>query len=79
MIKLKITAFIAVFFMATFLTVSPALTLQEQEQMQSDYSARLKQEKELQADLKVKRMADAYAQMSDKERTRGDAEAYKEY
>ena len=79
MIKLKITAFIAVFFMATFLTVSPALTLQEQEQMQSDYTARLKQEKELQADLNVKRMADAYAQMSDKERIRGDAEAYKEY
>lgn len=79
MIKVQITAFIAVFFMATFLTVSPALTLQEQEQMQSDYSARLKQEKELQADLKVKRMADAYAQMSDKERIRGDAEAYKEY
>lgn len=79
MIKVQITAFIAVFFMAAFLTVSPALTLQEQEQMQSDYSARLKQEKELQADLKVKRMADAYARMSDKERTRGDAEAYKEY
>lgn len=79
MIKVQITAFIAVFFMATFLTVSPALTLQEQEQMQSDYTARLKQEKELQADLKVKRMADAYAQMSDKERIRGDAEAYKEY
>ncbi|WP_370387395.1 hypothetical protein [Snodgrassella alvi] len=79
MIKVQITAFIAVFFMATFLTVSPALTLQEQEQMQSDYSARLKQEKELQADLKVKRMADAYARMSDKERIRGDAEAYKEY
>lgn len=74
MIKLKITAFIAVFFMATFLTVSPALTLQEQEQMQSDYTARLKQEKELQADLKVKRMADAYARMSDEERLHGDVE-----
>lgn len=74
MIKLKITAFIAVFFMATFLTVSPALTLQEQEQMQSDYTAWLKQEKELQADLKVKRMADAYARMSDEERLHGDAE-----
>ena len=74
MIKVQITAFIAVFFMAAFLTVSPALTLQEQEQMQSDYSARLKQEKELQADLKVKRMADAYAQMSDEERLHGDAE-----
>ncbi|WP_267391132.1 hypothetical protein [Snodgrassella sp. B3088] len=60
--------------MATFLTVSPALTLQEQEQMQSDYTARLKQEKELQADLKVKRMADAYARMSDEERLHGDAE-----
>ena len=74
MIKVQITAFIAVFFMAAFLTVSPALTLQEQEQMQSDYTARLKQEKELQADLKVKRMADAYAQMSDEERLHGDAE-----
>ncbi|MCX8749039.1 hypothetical protein J3U75_06540 [Snodgrassella sp. B3088] len=74
MIKVQITAFIAVFFMATFLTVSPALTLQEQEQMQSDYTARLKQEKELQADLKVKRMADAYARMSDEERLHGDAE-----
>ena len=74
MIKNSITAFIAVFLMSASLSVSPALSDKEQLEMQHNYTARQMQQKEYQADLEVKRIADAYAWMSDSERMKGDAE-----
>ena len=74
MIKNSITAFIAVFFMSASLSVSPALSDKEQLEMQRSYTTRQMQQKEYQADLEVKRIADAYARMSDSERMKGDAE-----
>nr|WP_279040608.1 hypothetical protein [Snodgrassella alvi] len=74
MIKNSITAFIAVFLMSASLSVSPALSDKEQLDMQRSYTARQMQQKEHQADLEVKRLADAYARMSDSERMKGDAE-----
>ena len=74
MIKNSITAFIAVFLMSASLSVSPALSDKEQLEMQRSYTARQMQQKECQADLEVKQLADAYARMSDSERMKGDAE-----
>ncbi|PIT23603.1 hypothetical protein [Snodgrassella communis] len=74
MIKLQITAFIAVFFMAASMMILPVQTEQELQHERQDYAARLLKLKEEQADLEVKRIADAYARMSDEERLRGDAE-----
>lgn len=74
MIKNSITAFIAVFLMSASLSVSPALSDKEQLEMQHNYTVRQMQQKEYQADLEVKRLADAYARMSDSERMKGDAE-----
>jgi hypothetical protein len=70
MIKLQITAFIAVFFMAASLAIVPDPTPHER----FDYSKVLMEMKQREADLEVKRIADAYARMSDDERLRGDAE-----
>ena len=74
MIKNSITAFIAVFLMSASLSVSPALSDKEQLEIQRSYTARQMQQKEYQADLEVKRIADAYVRMSDSERMKGDAE-----
>ena len=74
MIKNSITAFIAVFLMSAALSVSPALSDKEQLEIQRSYTARQMQQKEYQTDLEVKRLADAYARMSDSERMKGDAE-----
>ena len=74
MIKNSITAFIAVFLMSAALSVSPALSDKEQFEMQCNYTTRQMQQKAYQADLEVKRLADAYARMSDSERMKGDAE-----
>ncbi|NUF08030.1 hypothetical protein [Snodgrassella sp. ESL0324] len=74
MIKNSITAFIAVFLMSASLSVSPALSDKEQLEMRRSYTARQMQQKEYQADLEVKRLADTYARMSDSERMKGDAE-----
>ena len=74
MIKNSTTAFIAVFLMSASLSVSPALSDKEQLEMQRSYTARQMQQKEYQVDLEVKRLADAYARMSDSERMKGDAE-----
>ncbi|PIT61540.1 hypothetical protein BHC47_06760 [Snodgrassella alvi] len=74
MIKNSITAFIAVFLMSAALSVSPALSDKEQFEMQRNYTTRQMQQKAYQADLEVKRLADAYARMSDSERMKGDAE-----
>lgn len=74
MIKLQITAFIAVFFMTASMMILPVQTEQELQRERQDYAARLLKLKEEQADLEVKRIADAYARMSDEERLRGDAE-----
>ena len=68
MIKNSITAFIAVFLMSAALSVSPALSDKELLEMQRSYTARQMQQKEYQADLEVKRLADAYAWMSDVKR-----------
>lgn len=76
MIKLQITAFIAVFFMTASLMIAPLPTEQEQLRKRQEYAAKALRLKEEQADLEVKRIADAYARMSDEERLRGDAEAY---
>ena len=73
-IKNSITAFIAVFLMSASLSVSPALSDKELLEMQRSYTTRQMQQKEYQADLEVKRLADAYARMSDSERMKGDAE-----
>ena len=59
MIKNSITAFIAVFLMSASLSVSPALSNKEQLEMQRSYTARQMQQKAYQADLEVKRLADA--------------------
>ncbi|PIT51847.1 hypothetical protein BHC44_09560 [Snodgrassella alvi] len=75
MIKLQITAFIAVFFMTASMMILPVPTETEQLQMQREYAAKQMQQKEQLADLEVKRIADAYTRMSDAERLRGDAEA----
>ena len=74
MIKNSITAFIAVFLMSASLSVSPALSDKEQLEMQRSYTARQMQQREYQADMEVKRLADTYARMSDSERMKGDAE-----
>ncbi|NUF79319.1 hypothetical protein GY065_10440 [Snodgrassella sp. ESL0323] len=74
MIKNSITAFIAVFLMSASLSVSPALSDKEQLEMQRSYTTRQMQQKEYQADMEVKRLADAYARMNDSERMKGDAE-----
>ena len=74
MIKNSITAFIAVFLMSASLSVSPTLSDKEQLEMQRSYTARQMQQKEYQADMEVKRLADAYARMNDSERMKGDAE-----
>lgn len=74
MIKNSITAFIAVFLMSASLSVSPALSDKEQLEMQRSYTAIQMEQKEYQADLEVKRIADAYARMNDSERMKGDAE-----
>ncbi|MGE9659238.1 hypothetical protein ACQP6C_12195 [Snodgrassella alvi] len=74
MIKNSITAFIAVFLMSASLSVSPALSDKEQLEIQRSYTARQMQQKEYQADMEVKRLADAYARMNDSERMKGDAE-----
>jgi hypothetical protein len=74
-IKLQITAFFAVFFMTASMMILPVPTETEQLQMQREYVAKQMQQKERLADLEVKRIADAYARMSDAERLRGDAEA----
>ena len=74
MIKNSITAFIAVFLMSASLSVSPALSDKEELEIQRSYTTRQMQQKEYQADLEVKRLADAYARMSDSERMKGDAE-----
>ncbi|MCO6514690.1 MAG: hypothetical protein J6589_09540 [Snodgrassella sp.] len=79
MIKLQITAFIAVFFMTVSMMILPVQTEQELQRERQDYAAKLLKLKEEQADLEVKRIADAYARMSDEERLRGDAEAHKNY
>ena len=60
--------------MSAALSVSPALSDKEQLDMQRSYTARQMQQKEYQADLEVKRLADAYARMGDSERMKGDAE-----
>ena len=39
-----------------------------------DYAELIRLQKEREADFEVKRIADAYAKMSDRERMRGDAE-----
>ena len=46
-------------------------------QKEIDYAEKIKALKERDADFEVKKIADAYAKMSDRERMRGDAEAYK--
>ena len=71
MLKESILAFIIIFFMTMSLCLSTNPTPNPH-----DYEKELMRIKEQQADMEVKRLADAYAHMSDSERTKGDAEAY---
>lgn len=69
MLKESILAFIAIFCMTMSLFLSTNLTPNPH-----DYEKNLMRLKEQQANEEVKKVADAYARMSDSERMKGDAE-----
>lgn len=73
MLRLNISALIVSVLMFYSLAYSsPPLPKKE-----IDYAELIRLQKEREADFEVKKIADAYAKMSDRERVRGDAEAYK--
>ena len=69
MLKESILAFIAIFGMTMSLCLSTNPTPNPH-----DYEKELMRLKEQQANEQVKKVADAYARMSDSERMKGDAE-----
>lgn len=71
--RLNIMAGIVTLLMYCSLIYSPPPTAQDE----INYAEKIKALKEREADFEVKKIADAYAKMSDIERVRGDAEAYK--
>lgn len=70
MLRLNISALIVSVLMFCSLAYSPP-PLPKKE---VDYAELIRLQKEREADFEVKKIVDAYAKMSDRERMRGDAE-----
>ena len=70
MLRLNISALIVSVLMFCSLAYSPPPLPKEE----VDYAELIRLQKEREADFEVKKIVDAYAKMSDRERMRGDAE-----